>query len=140
VTDDPIKASLRDAGLRATKPRLAVLRALHKGHGPLSHADLTAEVGEDIDRATLYRNLSDLADAGLLRRLDVGDHTWRFELTGCHDDDHDHGPHAHFTCTECGDVTCLPAPELSFHGAVPGSVGQGAVEVHLRGVCDDCVD
>jgi Fur family ferric uptake transcriptional regulator len=138
VADDPLKTAIRAAGLRATKPRLAVLRALSTKHGPLSHADLTAEVGEDIDRATLYRNLNDLAEVGLLRRLDVGDHTWRFEFVG---DGHGHAhAHAHFTCTECGDVTCLPAPDLGFAGAVPGAVSQGNVEVHLRGVCDDCAD
>jgi len=35
---------------------------------------------EGWDRATLYRNLVDMTDAGLLRRVDLGDHVWRYEL------------------------------------------------------------
>ena len=31
------------------------------------------------DPATIYRNLTDLSEAGLARRTDVGDHVWRFE-------------------------------------------------------------
>ena len=33
-----------------------------------------------IDKATAFRNLNDMTDAGLLRRTELGDHVWRFEL------------------------------------------------------------
>jgi hypothetical protein len=32
------------------------------------------------DRASVWRILSDLADTGLLRRMDLGDRIWRYDL------------------------------------------------------------
>jgi len=49
--------------------------------GPMSHADVAGELASHgLDRATVYRNLMDLADAGLVSRADHGDHVWRFSL------------------------------------------------------------
>src|SRR5688572_31535064 len=78
-----LREELHAAGLRATGPRLAVLRSLYAATGPVSHGDVAASLaGEGWDRATVYRNLMDLTEAGLLKRTDHGDHTWRFERRG----------------------------------------------------------
>ncbi len=47
---------LRQAGLRTTGPRLAVLDVLERATSPLSHGDV-ADLLEDeaLDRATVYR-------------------------------------------------------------------------------------
>lgn len=74
-------ARLRGAGLRGTAPRIAVLRFLERATAPLSHGDIYQELAvRGFDRATIYRNLINLADAGLVSRTDLGDHIWRFEL------------------------------------------------------------
>ena len=76
-----LQQKLRGAGLRSTALRVAVLRRLERATTPLSHADLVdALADQGLDRVTLYRNLNDLAEAGLVARTDLGDHTWRFEL------------------------------------------------------------
>jgi Fur family ferric uptake transcriptional regulator len=131
--------TIREAGLRVTQPRLAVLQVLEKQRGPLSHADLIEALdGEGFDRVTLYRNLNDLADAGIIARTEVGDHVWRFELrkrAEAHS-----GVHPHFTCTDCGSVSCLPgdAVQVTRSARVPKSVRAQTAEVSLRGVCDRC--
>ena len=141
-------ADLRDAvravGLRATGARIAVLRCLRDAKRPLSHAEVVEGLEDPAawDRATVYRNLSDLAKAGLLRRYDLGDHVWRFEVVAdpCRDENTAHS-HAHFLCTECGDVQCLDALELTLPaggGALPRAVQTQQVEVQVRGVCDTC--
>src|SRR5690606_18211927 len=107
---------LREAGLRSTAARLAVLRELHRLTRPVSHSDL-AELLQDegFDRTTIYRNLTDLTEAGLARRTDLGDHIWRFELLrGGHGHHDDH--HVHFTCTDCGTVECLPDDAVPLSG------------------------
>jgi Fur family ferric uptake transcriptional regulator len=38
-------------------------------------------------------------------RTQLGDNVWRFELLHT---TAQHGLHAHFVCTECGRVSCLP--------------------------------
>ncbi|MBE7449561.1 MAG: transcriptional repressor [Kofleriaceae bacterium] len=133
---DALRRALRERGLRATPSRLAVLGLLRRHGGPLSHAE-AADRLHDLgwDRATIYRNLIDLSEAGLARRSDVGDHTWRFEAVDvAHADDR----HAHFVCTGCGTVACLPDVDLAVGKAAPRAVKQKQVEVQVRGLCDGC--
>ena len=130
---------IRGAGLRSTRPRLAVLEVLQQADTPISHGDLVEALeGQGYDRVTLFRNLNDLAEVGLVVRTDLGDRTWRFELQR---GDQTHATnHPHFTCSSCGTVTCLPerAVLLRNTGRLPRSVRAHHVEVTLRGVCDAC--
>jgi Fur family ferric uptake transcriptional regulator len=131
-----LRAAVRGSGLRATPSRLAVLDVLRASDSPMSHGDVADRLaGQAWDRATIYRNLVDLADANLVRRTDLGDHIWRFEAVSA---DHD-AKHPHFVCTECGTVECLPEIELADRRAkVPRAIKQRQVEVHVRGLCDAC--
>jgi Fur family transcriptional regulator, ferric uptake regulator len=140
--DDTLRTELRGAGLRATPARVAVLGVLRDGGSPMTHGEVADRLdGRGWDRATIFRNLVALVEAGFVRRTDVGDHVWRFETLA------DRGPgpsrgheHAHFLCTGCGEVTCMPELELKLprRGQVPQSVRSRSVEVQLRGLCDDC--
>ena len=56
------------------------------------------------DKATVFRNLSDLTDAELVSRTELGDHVWRFEIR---DPSHDRSSHPHFVCVDCGTVSCM---------------------------------
>lgn len=126
-----IRDEIRNAGLRATASREAVLDALRRAQKPMSHQNVLDVIGEDSwDRATLYRNLVDLAEAGLLRRVSLGT-TWHFEEASGEQ-------HAHFVCTECGIVECAPEMQVVSRPSAPKSVKKGNVEVQLRGRCDDC--
>jgi len=132
-------ALIRAAGLRVTQPRLAVLQVLAQSGPPLSHADLIdALQGQGFDRVTLYRNLNDLSDAGIVARTEVGDHVWRFELRSSHNAHT--GSHPHFTCTDCGAVSCLPenVVRINKSSRLPRAVREQTVEVSLRGICDRC--
>ena len=141
-----LRDRIREAGLRVTETRLAVLEALQHADRPLSHAEVMGLLAEDRDwdRATVFRNLADLAKASLLQRYDLGDHVWRYEVAGAPKagspaDSHDNA-HPHFMCTECGDVQCLPGVELRLQGTgeAPQAVRARSVEVQLRGLCDTC--
>ena len=139
VTDE-LRSRLRAAGLRATSARLAVLRRLIDARGPVSHGEVWERLRESgIDRATVYRNLLDLTDAGLARRGDLGDHVWRFELLG-QPGEPDGDPHAHFVCNECGTVECLPDGSVSVRAVrgAPRALRGKSVSVQLSGVCDTC--
>ena len=130
---------LREIGLRATRPRLAVLTEMHEYARPLSHLELMERLGgAAFDRATVYRILSDLTEASLLRRMDLGDKVWRYELLDrCRPIADDH---AHFLCTECNQVTCLPPLALSPVGGGPLPPELAGAEIHLRvtGRCGLC--
>ena len=133
---DDLRDTIRAAKLRATPSRIAVLALLQRNGNPISHADVAAKLSpEGWDPATLYRNLMDFVEAGLVRRTDVGDHVWRFELTG---EKHDQSAHPHFICTACGTVECLPGFEVVVPRGAPRAVRGKRVEVHVRGLCDGC--
>lgn len=147
VSVEALRARLREAGLRVTAPRVAVLQRLEAhqkrqgGGGPVTHGDLAEELApEGWDRATIYRNLIDLTEVGLVRRSDMGDHVWRFELAAADGQAHEEREHAHFVCDACGDVQCLPAEsvKLDVGRGAPRSVKKQAVAIQLRGTCDDC--
>jgi Fur family transcriptional regulator, ferric uptake regulator len=131
--------ALREAGLRKTAPRLAVLDALEHAEAPLSHAEVAERlVGDGLDRVTVYRNLLALTDAGLVRRTDLGDHVWRFELVRPGDSGAHEAAHPHFVCSDCGAVSCLPDLRVRFAGAGADAVARKRLEVQLRGVCGEC--
>jgi Fur family ferric uptake transcriptional regulator len=129
------REAMRKVNLRATGSRLAVMRCLAVFQRPASHQEVMDAIGgEGWDRATVYRILSDLADAHLLHRFDPGDHIWRFELHEDHS--HDDGePQVHFLCVTCGTVTCLEGVEIR---APKGPTGSRWDDVQIRGRCGDC--
>ena len=135
-----LREQIRAAGLRATQPRLLVLGYLADSGRPVTHADAAEALEENgLDRATVYRNLVDLAAAGIARRADFGDHVWRFELAS-ETQEHEHsGTHVHFVCKSCGSVACLPDDTVRI---MPGRdtprALQTDVEVNISGVCDAC--
>lgn len=130
---------IREAGLRATPARIAVLNLLEKERGPVSHQEATEVLeANGLDKSTIFRALQDLAEANLLRRLELGDHVWRFEYIR-----EAHGPkdvdkgHPHLLCTDCGHITCLSDKDVKLN--VAKSIGSVA-DILLRGQCADCSD
>jgi Fur family transcriptional regulator, ferric uptake regulator len=134
-----LQGQLRTAGLRATLPRVAVLQHLRGADSPLTHgevADALADRG--FDRATIYRNLIDLTEAGFISRTDLGDHVWRFELK--HGDEAQGELHPHFICNDCGSVECLPDEAVMLRAVrgAPRALKKKGVQVQVRGICNDC--
>ena len=161
---ESVRAQIRGAGLRCTAARLAVMQYLMSASGPLTHAEVSEAVvpANGFDRATIYRNLTELTEAGLVSRVELGDHVWRFELKRA---GHDHArgeDHPHFLCTTCGEVSCLDDVDITIkpkagRGAAAGRspTGRGkpgksadaqpggirsVSEVLLKGQCGKCGD
>lgn len=134
-----LKAEIRRQGMRSTGPRVAVLAYLSEASAPLSHTEIhEALVDRGYDRATIYRNLMDLAEVGLLVRSDLGDHVWRFERK---QGQAGHAPgHPHFVCIDCGGVSCLSAVTVTVTrgSRAPKALRTRQVEVQVKGRCDDC--
>jgi Fe2+ or Zn2+ uptake regulation protein len=73
---------IKESGLRVTGHRLSVLASVAKVKQPATVYELVDDLRkkEDIDQATVYRNLSSLHEAGLLRRLDFNHGHAHYEL------------------------------------------------------------
>jgi Fur family ferric uptake transcriptional regulator len=139
--DDRAEALLRAAGQRVTKPRVAVLACLlDAGVDHLSAEEVLTKVAArnaGVHRATVYRTLDGLADAGVLRHvhLDRG-------LTAYHVVEpaprHDH---LHAQCAGCGRVVDLPPDVLGDTAARVRKISGfqlDASHVALSGYCKVC--
>lgn len=81
-SQEDLTTMLRESGLRVTDHRLLVLETVAKVKQPVTVYELVEDLRkkQDIDQATVYRNLSSLHAAGLLRRLDFNHGHAHYEL------------------------------------------------------------
>lgn len=127
---------LHDAGLRATAPRVAVLRLLGDAKRPLSHAEVVERIGtDDWDAATLYRNLIKLNEAGLARVASRVGGVTRF---GAHGENEPAHVHPHFACRDCGNVTCLHDASLSIPKDEAWREALLDADLQVVGQCPSC--
>ena len=132
-----IRELVRKAGLRCTAARLAVVQTLRRAAAPLTHAEVAEQLApQGFDKATVFRNLIDLAEADLVRRTELGDHVWRFEIRD--PSDPDAGQHPHFVCIDCGGVTCLTGIEFDSATKKRAAKLGRITEILLKGHCTNC--
>ncbi len=97
----PSTGDLKNAGLKATLPRIRILEAFERSDDRHLTAEdvykLLLENGEDIGLATVYRVLTQFEQAGLLKRSTFESGKAIFEL-----DEGEH--HDHLVCLQCGQV------------------------------------
>lgn len=139
---EKMRALIKESGLRATAPRVAVLLALEEAATPLSHSEMLVAMGEtDFDPATIYRNLIKLTEAGLARVVSRAEGMSRYVLA--HDErEHEHEEHPHFVCDDCGHVLCVPVDVKMIQGAANArwAASLEGATVQLHGACPDCID
>ena len=133
---EEVKEDIRSAGLRATPARVATLQMLREATSPMTHADVAAKLGESgVDKATAFRNLNDMTEAGLLRRTELGGNVYRFEEIREEEKDH---PHPHFVCVVCGTISCLENVKLTASSQRASEEFGEVNEILLRGRCKKC--
>lgn len=134
---DDTHQMLRDSGLRATPARIAVLDLLAVARQPSTHQEISERLdSRGIDKSTVFRALNDLTEAGLARRMELGDHVWRYEPTRPAGLDGVPGPqHPHLLCVDCGAITCLNEDDVTLK--IAKSVGV-IEDVLLKGHCANC--
>lgn len=87
----------------------------------------------DIGKATLYRNLNQLANIGGIRKIDGLESSAHF--------DHNTYPHYHFICDKCGKVYDVDAEVAKDVVKKTEEITGFAITKHeliFRGVCKDC--
>ncbi|MCS5683735.1 MAG: transcriptional repressor [Acidimicrobiales bacterium] len=102
-----VSRRLRAAAMRYSRSRRAVVDVLAGAGRPLTLPEiLVAGTGYGLAQSSAYRNLGELVDVGVVRRLISGDDHGRFEL-------HESltGHHHHLVCMVCGRVEDFEAPE-----------------------------
>jgi Fur family transcriptional regulator, peroxide stress response regulator len=102
IDADAIRRSLAKGRLRCTPQRYAVMAFLMQQAGHPTAVEIFEAVNR-VDprssRATIYNNLRDLVQAGLVREVAVEGRAARFDVKGLR--------HHHFICDRCGNVEDL---------------------------------
>jgi len=128
-------AQLKQAGLRITQPRIAILSALIKRGQPTSieqiHGDLASG---SCDLVTVYRCLSAFENLGLVRRSYLHNGTCLYELTIGNQN------HYHIVCKSCGQTERVDY--FSVEGMERTLQERGYAEVShvvgFYGICPSC--
>jgi Fur family ferric uptake transcriptional regulator len=127
---------LRNAGLRVTRPRLAVLEVL-RGGGHLEVDEIATMVRgrlESVSTQAVYDVLGALSRAGLARRVEPAGSPARYEARAGDN-------HHHVVCRGCGaiaDIDCTVGQAPCLEPASAGGYEVDEAEVTFWGLCPDC--
>jgi Fur family transcriptional regulator, ferric uptake regulator len=133
------EAGLAAAGYQRGAARRAVIECLG-AHGCAVTAQeiegALRDAGRPVGRASIYRTLEQLAELGLVHRLDLGTGIASYEraIEGG-------GHHHHLLCDRCGRLIPFEDPALERAITNLGRRTAFAVEAHdvtLRGLCERC--
>jgi Fur family peroxide stress response transcriptional regulator len=127
---------LRDHGLRATGPRLAILETLGDDRSHPTPEQIHTSVRDrypTLSLSTVYQTLEAFLGAGLCRRVTTRDGRLRVDGTT-----HDHD---HAVCRSCGSIFDLErsvALDLPTPSGLPRGMRVKGVRVEYDVVCSDC--
>jgi Fur family ferric uptake transcriptional regulator len=134
----PDLATLKPAGGKRSSKREQIVNVFLRQEGHLSADDLVDLIRREdqrISRATVYRTLQWMVDAGIARKVDFGEGRFRFEHS------YRHPRHFHLICKTCNrsseflssDIEAL-IEEIS--GARNFAASQSVVQIY--GTCEEC--
>ena len=135
-TSDELELLLRGAHLRVTRPRLAVLGAVHDH----PHADTDTLIGAsrarmgEVSHQAVYDVLRVLTDAGLVRRIQPSGSVARYESRVGDN-------HHHVVCRSCGtiaDVDCAVGETPCLTADTDHGFAIDEAEVVYWGTCPAC--
>jgi Fur family transcriptional regulator, ferric uptake regulator len=137
-TNSKLKDLLKANSLRVTNTRLAVLDILSSASKPLSHSEvLVLLASQNIDPATIYRNLIKLREVNILQVASKVNGVDRYVLQGSLNDIHQH---PHFSCEDCKSVICLPESITSFQSIDENwTESINKARILYQGKCPDCI-
>lgn len=129
--------SSRDKPQRFTEQQRELLAHVFARHKHFDAKELIEDLkaaGKTVSRATVYRTLTSLVDAGLLRRIELGDRT-------VYDHDYGYPAHDHLVCEKCNSMTEFQSAELEALLERIAGEHQFRAAGHtlvVRGVCAAC--
>ena len=130
--------SLRPAGSKRSGKRDLIVNVFLRQEGHLTAEDLVDLIHKEdqrISRATVYRTLQWMVDAGIARKVDFGEGRFRFEHS------YRHPRHFHLICKSCNrsfeflssDIDALVEEVAAARGFTPR---QSVLQIH--GTCEAC--
>jgi len=130
---------LQSRGKRITQQRRILVDEVFKRHAHFDAEDLMRHLSgvagaHRVSRPTVYRTLSELVDAGLLRSMTLGGRT-------VYEHDYGYPQHDHMHCQKCNQLIEFRSDEVAQIGEALERQYQFRVTGHrliFTGICADC--
>jgi Fur family ferric uptake transcriptional regulator len=128
---------LENRRMRKTPERFAILDKIYSSSAHVDVVSLRQTMRADgfqVSRATIYNTLDLLIEAGLVRRIILGDGVTRYERVVQANNHH------HLICTRCGKVKEMKAVELvgELLSHKPRSFEPMYYTLYIYGLCSRC--
>jgi len=129
---------LEDNGLKYTDGRAAVFDEAMDAHGHFAPEELVKQCREhrrSVSRASIYRYLRELLEAGIIRETAFGEKHQHYEHL------YDEQRHHHARCIRCSVHIEIPdLEEDEVYQPVLNKIGFQVIghEMHFYGICKDC--
>ncbi|MBN8628405.1 MAG: transcriptional repressor [Planctomycetes bacterium] len=130
---------LQSKGKRVTQQRRIIVEQVFARHEHFDADDLLAQLRDligpkKVSRPTVYRTLTELVEAGLLRKMTLGGRS-------VYEHDYGYPQHDHLHCTKCDKLIEFSSDEVKKIRDDVGREHQFRVTGHrliITGVCSDC--
>ena len=134
MKEETFEHLLEKKGLKKTKVRKALIQHFMKMDHAQSYNDLQAALVNEVDKSTLYRNLTSFEQAGIIHRINDHSGVAKYAFG---ESPNEGKEHAHFVCEYCKTVYCVE--ELEPHQFnVPKGFKTKKVQTIIMGTCADC--
>ena len=133
---DQILEALDEQGFRSTAPRRALASAIGEQERHFTAEGLRKQLPPNIGRATVYRTLKILVDAGVLCRVLLEDGDLHYQMSH-------HGHHHHLLCVHCGSSQDLAGCDIE--DVLESTTSRHGFELsghwlEVYGRCRNCID
>lgn len=121
-----------------SKQREMVLQALRENvvHPTAEYIyDIMSKTDNSVSLATLYRNLNQLSESGVIKKIEGLDNSAHY--------DHNTHEHYHCICIKCGRVYDIPAdvaPNLVKNAEASTGFIIKSHDIIFHGICNECKD
>jgi len=131
---------LKRVGLKLSSGRTKVFKIVMDSHGHFAAEEIVKfckQKNTKVSRATIYRSLHEMLEAGIIRETAFGEKHHHFEHM------YDEKPHHHARCVRCSKI--IEFPDMKEDQVyVPFLEKQGfkilGHEMHFYGLCRNCRD
>lgn len=133
MTNSEAAAKLREFGIQPSQPRIAIYAYLDSLRNHPTADTVYAALAPDypsLSKTTVYNTLKLFRSSGAAQCVIIEDGEMRFDA--------DISKHAHFKCTECGEVHDLFFDPAQFLPTVPDQFYVSEIHVNYRGICPEC--
>lgn len=128
----------KEKGLKLTPQRMVIFRILSESNQHITVDKVYQKAREEypmLSLATVYRNMEQMVDAGLLTQLDLGGTSMRYDTNL--------DEHHHFVCSKCGKVSDVYLDKINYKldesRSQLGKAQINSLDLHLQGTCGECL-